>query len=187
MIIILFQVPIQLNLESLKSIQQFAQDIQQNFPKIHLLVNNAGVAFPKNVYLQTEDSFEIHFGVNYLGHFYLTKLLLNLLLKDSFSRVIIVSSLLHEKGEIDVEDLNNSLRNKKSNMYANSKLACVYFGRELAKRHKELNVYICCPGWVYTGLFRHSKKWYYYILFFPIAFLFMRTPWQVTIEYQLFF
>lgn len=169
----------ELNLASLKSIKTFAYEVQRNYKVINLLINNAGVAYPKNTYVETEDNFEIHFGVNYLGHFYLTQLLLDLLLKDSSNRVIVISSLLHEKGEINVDDLNNIQKKKNINMYANSKLANVYFARELAKRQKSLKVYACCPGWVYTGLFRHSKKWYH-ILFLPVAFFFMRTPWQVS-------
>lgn len=170
----------ELNLSSLKSIKQFAYDVQKKYSEINLLINNAGVAYPKNTYVKTEDNFEIHFGVNHLGHFYLTQLLLDLLVKDTSSRIVIVSSLLHEKGEIKIDDLNNSVMNSKVNMYANSKLANVYFARELAKRQKRLKVYACCPGWVYTGLFRHSKRWYY-IFLFPIAFFFMRTPLQVRL------
>lgn len=170
----------ELNLASLKSVQMFAQEIHKKYHSINLLINNAGVAYPNDMYITTEDNFEIHFGVNYLGHFYLTKLLLDTLLKDSSSRVVVVTSLLHEKGQIDVDDLNNIQKKKKTSMYANSKLACAYFTRELAKRQKSLKVYACCPGWVYTGLFRHSKKWYHYIFFLPIAFFFMRTPYQVS-------
>lgn len=173
----------ELNLASLKSIKSFADEIHKKYSVIHLLVNNAGVAYPKNTYIETEDKFEIHFGVNYLGHFYLTKQLQDLLLKDSSSRVVVVSSLLHEKGVINVDDLNNIQKKRSINMYANSKLACVYFARELAKKNKSLKVYTCCPGWVYTGLFRYSIRWYHYILFLPVAFFFMRTPWQVRFTY----
>lgn len=171
----------ELNLASLKSIKQFAYQVQRSYPEIQLLINNAGVAYPSSVYVKTEDDFEIQFGVNYLGHFYLTELILDLLLKATSSRVVIVSSLVHEKGDINIDDLNNVQMNKKVNMYANSKLACVYFARELAKRQMKLNVFCCCPGWVYTGLFRHSKKWYHYFFLLPVAFFFMRTPWQVSV------
>lgn len=169
----------ELNLASLKSVRTFAKEVRKNYPVIHLLIINAGVAYPKNVYIETEDKFEAHFGVNYLGHFYLTKELLDPLLKNSSSRVVIVSSLLHEKGIINVDDLNNVQNKMNINMYANSKLALVYFARELGKKYESLKVYTCCPGWVYTGLFRHSIRWYHYILFLPVAFFFMRTPWQV--------
>lgn len=170
----------ELNLASLKSIKMFATEVKKRYPVVHLLINNAGVAYPKNTYIHTEDKFEVHFGVNYLGHFYLTEQILDLLLKDDSSRVVVVSSLLHEKGIINIDDLNN-IQKKDVNMYANSKLGCVYFARELAKRNKSLKVYTCCPGWVYTGLFRHSKRWYHFILLLPVAFFFMRTPWQVSL------
>lgn len=175
-----------LDLASLKSIKQFADNIKANYPQVHLLINNAGVSYPrKGERINTEDGFEIHFGVNYLGHFYLTKLLLPLFAKND-SSIIIVSSTLHEKGKLDLQDLNRLKGIENTNLYADSKLACVYFGIELAKRTKNnVNVYTCCPGWVYTSLFRHSFKWFHYILIAPFAFLYMRSPQQVFFRFNL--
>lgn len=67
--------------------------------------------------------------------------------------------------------------------YCNSKLANAYFGMELANRMKDcnVNVYMVCPGFAYTGLFRNVKRsHFHYILFSPIALLFLRTANQVT-------
>lgn len=71
-----------LDLASFNSIRTFADEVLKDFPKIHVLINNAGVNVPSSKSMKTKDGFEIHFGVNHLGHFLLTKLLLQRL-KDS--------------------------------------------------------------------------------------------------------
>ncbi|EEZ99585.1 retinol dehydrogenase 11 [Tribolium castaneum] len=165
----------EVDLASLLSIKQFASNVQKLYPEVHILVNNAGVAYPKNEKHLTKDGFEIHFGINHLGHFYLTNLLLDKLKKSTPSRIIIVTSSLHEKGTIDLKNLESG-----KNLYANSKLANAYFCKELSKRVKDtgVSVYGVCPGWVYTALFRHSIRWYHYIMVAPIAYFFMRSPKQ---------
>lgn len=104
-----------------------------------------------------------------------------------FHRIVIVSSLLHEKGEIDFSNLNGEkgFHNKAQRMnpaYCNSKLANVYFCHELAQRTENtgIDVVVLCPGFCYTGLFRYTNvKWYQYLLFLPVAFFFIRTAAQV--------
>lgn len=175
----------ELDLASLMSVKNFASKIQEEYPTINLLINNAGVSYPshgKSMTVQTQDGNEIHFGVNHLGHYYLTKLLLNTLIKSQPSRVVIISSTLHEKGLINVDNLNNDQPfDIKAKLYANSKLANIYYCRELSEQTKDtgVNIYAVCPGWVYTSLFRHSIKWYHYLVGAPIAFFFMRSPKQV--------
>lgn len=174
-------VPMELDLARLESVQRFAEQIRENYQEIHLLINNAGVSYPKNVRKTTADGFEIHFGVNHLGHFFLTILLLDILKEADFARIIIVSSMLHEKAKLNIDDLNSENIKEDANLYANSKLANMYFCRELAKRVEgsNVNVYALCPGWVLTGLFRnHNPKWYHYIAVAPIAFFFMRSAKQ---------
>lgn len=174
-------VPMELDLASLKSIKNFSDEIKKNYKQIHILINNAGVSYPSSTRLETADQFEIHFGVNYLGHFYLTNLLLDELnLSSGKSRVVVVASSLHERGEINLDNLNNEKLSNKSNLYANSKLANIYFAQELARRTKDknINVYACCPGWVYTGLFRYTIRWYHFFVVAPVAFFFMRSASQ---------
>lgn len=72
----------ELDLASLKSIRHFAVEVIKDFPQIHVLINNAGVAVPPLRECKTKDGFEVNMGVNHIGHFYLTKLLLQKL-KDS--------------------------------------------------------------------------------------------------------
>lgn len=175
-------VPAELNLSSLKSIQAFVQFIKKEHPVIHILINNAGVSYPKYRKETSEDGLEIHFGVNYIAPVYLTKELLDNFAKSTDNRIVMVNSSLHERGEISLDNLNDIDQKSNKSLYANSKLALAYFAYELAKRLKvdenknNIHVYSCCPGWVYTNLFRHSIKWYHYILIAPIAVLYMRSP-----------
>lgn len=176
-------IPMELDLGCVKSIENFVHEVSSTFRQVDILINNAGVSYPNTQRRTTSDGFEIHFGVNYLGHYLLTNLLLDKSMLGKASRVIVVSSLLHEKGQIRLEDLNLQKQYKQQpNPYADSKLACVYFAKELARRStgKGVGVYAICPGWVYTNLFRHHpRKWFQYILITPVAFLFMRSARQV--------
>ncbi|XP_022911260.2 retinol dehydrogenase 11-like [Onthophagus taurus] len=170
----------ELDLASLISIKQFADKINQQYDKIHILVNNAGVSYPDDSDAVTKDGYEIHFGVNHLGHFFLTNLLLDKLENGNPSRVVIVSSLLHQKGAIEFDSYDKIVGTK--NLYANSKLMNMYFCKELSKKVKDrgINVYAVCPGWVFTSLFRHNMKRIvkYFVFILPVAFLYMRTANQ---------
>lgn len=177
-------IPMELDLASFKSIRNFVKDVLKDFPQIHVLINNAGLSIPVKEKEKTKDGFEINFGVNHLGHFYLTKLLMDRLKSSAPSRIVIVASSLHEKGFIDFDSLqgekgyrNSRLRNP---AYNNSKLANVYFCRELAKRlPKGVQTFAVCPGFCYTNLMRSATiKWYQFLIFSPIVFLFMRTAEQ---------
>lgn len=78
-----------LDLSSLCSIQQFCNDFKSRYDKIHILVNNAGVLVnARTSQVKTEDGFEIHMGVNHLGHFLLTNLLLDILKQSTPSRLV---------------------------------------------------------------------------------------------------
>lgn len=177
-------IPMQLDLASLESIKKFSDEVKRDFPEIHVLINNAGVATPASLQQKTKDGFELNFGVNHLGHFYLTNLLLDKLKSSAPSRIIVVASTLHEKGVIDFNNLQGEngwgYANVRNPAYNNSKLANVYFCRELAKRLPEgVQTFSVCPGFCYTNLMRHNKlKWYQYLLFAPVVFFFMRTAEQ---------
>ncbi|KAK0098539.1 hypothetical protein PV326_006999 [Microctonus aethiopoides] len=178
-------IPMELDLASLASIRKFAHNVLNDFPEIHVLVNNAGIYVPLNHRASTKDGFEIHFGVNHLGHFLLTNLLLDRLKLSAPSRIVIVTSKLLESGTIDFSNLNGEkgviTKGRMNPAYCNSKLANAYFAMELAKKleNSGVNVYMVCPGFTYTGLFRNVKRsWFHYIIFSPVAFLFLRTVYQ---------
>uniref|UniRef100_A0A8D3D7P2 Retinol dehydrogenase 13 n=1 Tax=Scophthalmus maximus TaxID=52904 RepID=A0A8D3D7P2_SCOMX len=146
-----------LDLASVKSIRAFAERIKQEEQRVDVLINNAGVM--RCPAWKTEDGFEMQFGVNHLGHFLLTNLLLDKLKESAPSRVINLASLAHIVGKIDFEDLN--WENKKfdtKQAYCQSKLANVLFTRELAKRLQGTGVTVNAvhPGVVATDLGRHT-------------------------------
>ncbi|XP_071182027.1 retinol dehydrogenase 14-like isoform X1 [Mytilus edulis] len=152
-----------LDLASLKSIRQFAKDINQNEERLDILINNAGVFYCPDD-LRTEDGFEMQFGVNHLGHFLLTNLLLDLLKKSAPSRVITVSSNAHEKGRINFADINSEKKYEPRVCYDQSKLANVLFSRELSKRLKGTGVttYSLHPGVVRTNISKYLRQQHFF-------------------------
>uniref|UniRef100_A0A3Q3AWC8 Dehydrogenase/reductase (SDR family) member 13b.1 n=1 Tax=Kryptolebias marmoratus TaxID=37003 RepID=A0A3Q3AWC8_KRYMA len=141
----------QLDLGSLKSVRSFAETFLKSEPRLDILINNAGVL----MHGRTEDGFELMFGVNHLGHFLLTNLLLERLKECGPSRIVNVSSLAQNFGKIDFNCLNShkALRLGTSftqmfQIYSDSKLCNVLFTYELAKRLQGTNVtcYSLHPG-----------------------------------------
>lgn len=119
-----------LDLGDLSSVREFATAYP--YGRLDLLVNNAGVmALP---YSTTVDGFETQFGVNHLGHFALTGLLLPRLLATPGARVVTVSSGMHAVADIDIRDLNSERRYRRWIAYARSKTANLLFVHELARR-----------------------------------------------------
>jgi NAD(P)-dependent dehydrogenase (short-subunit alcohol dehydrogenase family) len=123
-----------LDLADLHSVWEFSDQIRQNYDRLDLLINNAGVmAIPR---METKDGFEMQFGTNHLGHFALTGKLLDLLLNTPGSRVVTVSSGMHQVGKMNFEDLMGRQHYDKSTAYAQSKLANLLFTYELDRRLK---------------------------------------------------
>ena len=151
-----------LELNSLESIHSFAKKFTNDYSQLHILINNAGLMMCP--YSKTKDGFEIQMGVNHLGHFALTGLLMPLLVKTKDSRVVATSSVGHKSGNINFDDLHWEKRAyKTSNAYGDSKLANLYFTYELARKHKEDATYPMAtaahPGWTATELQKHSLFW----------------------------
>ncbi|XP_035995397.1 dehydrogenase/reductase SDR family member on chromosome X isoform X2 [Fundulus heteroclitus] len=150
-----------LDLASLQSIHQFAERFKKRDLPLNILVNNAGVMLvPEG---RTEDGFEQHFGVNYLGHFLLTWLLLDTL-KDSgksgpVSCVVSVSSSAHSVGKITLNDLNSCQHYSAHAAYCQSKLAQALFSCHLQQEmHRDGSPVVSCavdPGMVDTALYQH--------------------------------
>lgn len=109
---------------------------------------------------RTKDGMEMQIGVNHMGHFLLTNLLLDSLKAAAPSRIVVLSSLAHIWGQINKDDLNSEKGYNKFKAYSQSKLANVLFTRELAKRLENTGVTVnCChPGVVKTDLGRHMVK-----------------------------
>lgn len=123
-----------LDLCSMQSVREFATAFQNDYSRLDLLINNAGVMMPP--YQKTEDGLESLMSSNYFGHFLLTSLLLPLLEKTIGSRIIALSSLAHAHGDINFEDINSEKEYHPFKVYGQSKLACLMFAYELADRLK---------------------------------------------------
>ncbi|XP_034433152.1 retinol dehydrogenase 13 isoform X2 [Hippoglossus hippoglossus] len=144
-----------LDLNSLQSVRDLAKDVEESEEHLDILINNAGIMMCPQ--WKTEDGFEMQFGVNHLGHFLLTNSLLDLLKKSAPSRVVIVSSMAHKRGQIHFDDINLDKDYEPKKSYGQSKLANVLFCRELAARLQGtgVTVYSLHPGVIRTELGRH--------------------------------
>jgi NAD(P)-dependent dehydrogenase (short-subunit alcohol dehydrogenase family) len=123
-----------LDLASFGSIRSFAAGVLDRFDHLDVLVNNAGLIHRRRT--ETEEGFETTFGVNHLGHFLLTELLLDQLRASSPARVVVVASDAHKGARhgLDFDDLQSTRRYRWGKAYSKSKLANIYFARELARR-----------------------------------------------------
>ena len=164
-----------LDLSSLASVRQFADGILKNEPRLDILINNAGVMGCP--YQMTEDGLEMQFGVNHIGHFLLTLLLLDLMKKSGPSRIINVSSLAHRfgTGVINFDDINAEKDYDPFAAYQQSKLANILFTRELSVHLEDTNVTVNAlhPGLVNTDIQRHS--FISGLVFFPLRWYFFKT------------
>ncbi|GGU45552.1 oxidoreductase [Streptomyces violascens] len=141
-----------LDLADLASVREFAAKFP--YERLDLLINNAGVmALP---YGKTADGFETQFGVNHLGHFALTGLLLPRLRAAGAARVVSVSSGMHALANIDIGDLNSEHRYRRWIVYGRSKSANLLFIHELARRLRAAGSDIVAaaahPGYAATNL-----------------------------------
>ncbi|MDP4097956.1 oxidoreductase [Paenibacillus sp. P96] len=148
-----------LDLGDLASVHAFATAFRQNYQRLDLLINNAGVAHPP--YRKTAQGFEQQFGINHLGHFALTGLLLDRLNATPGARIVTVSSISHRSGIIHFDNLNWERKYKPAHAYAQSKLANLLFTYELQRRlvtagQSTLAVAVH-PGWSATNALRHSS------------------------------
>ncbi|CAG9800008.1 unnamed protein product [Chironomus riparius] len=161
---------IQLDLASIRSIRHCSKEFHERERQLNILVNNAGImACPKSY---TENGFEMQMGVNHLGHFLLTNLLLDLLKASAPSRIVVVSSSAHKFSDMNRDDFMSDKSYNKLKVYGQSKLANNLFALELARRLEGSNVTVnsCHPGLVHSKLGRHMNAWYkplYRLIFKP--------------------
>ncbi|SRR6266581_2397707 len=140
------------DLASEASVRAFAEEFTRTYPRLDVLINNAGVYTSHRE--MTEDGLERQFEVNYLSEFLLTHLLLDPLKRSAPSRIVNVSSSAHEGGTIRFDDLQGEQRYGGFRAYNQSKLAQVLFTRELATRlvGSGVTVNACHPGVIRTNL-----------------------------------
>jgi NAD(P)-dependent dehydrogenase (short-subunit alcohol dehydrogenase family) len=151
-----------LDLGSLESVRAAADELRAGYPRIDLLVNNAGVMYP-SPRQATSDGFEAQFGTNHLGHFALTGLLLVNLLPVEGSRVVTVASNAHkQRAAIHFDDLQWERHYDRVAAYGQSKLANLLFTYELQRRlaaKNEPTIAVAAhPGLSSTDLMRHLPR-----------------------------
>lgn len=145
-----------LDLASFDSIKSFATDFTKEVKKLDVLINNAGCV---GISKLTAENFEMCFGVNHLGHFLLTNLLLETVKKASPSRIVVVSSRAHLRATINKENLNSKNLSSMT-AYGQSKLANILFSNYLSNKLRGTGVVVNSlhPGVVDTEIFRHVPK-----------------------------
>src|SRR6516225_122937 len=142
------------DLRSLAQLHRLAETFTLRYPRLDVLINNAGIVMPQRVL--TEDGYETTFQVNYLSQFYLTHLLLNELTKSPQGRVINLSSSVYRAGKFDPDNLQSEYRFSTFGAYAASKLLVLLFTIELAHRLRPTRVTANAvhPGIVRTPMMR---------------------------------
>ncbi len=158
---------IELNLASLKSIRKFAYEFNSRYNRLDILLNNAGIMLVP--YGKTEDGFENTIGINHLGHFALTGLLIDKLTNTPGARIVNVSSNAHYDGEMDFSNFmyGNGKGYSSMGAYSRSKLANLIFTYELQRRFEKNDLDALAlaahPGISATGLadhfFNHRMTW----------------------------
>jgi NAD(P)-dependent dehydrogenase (short-subunit alcohol dehydrogenase family) len=158
-----------LDLGSFASIRNFASRMRERKPALQLLINNAGLLSQEPRASLTGDGFETTFATNYLGHFLLTRLLLDELRRNAPARVISLSSQMHRAGVGPGAGPNfdfGNLRGEKPDWapmvaYRNAKLALLWFVHEFARRYDPAFVAAnaICPGFVPATLAEYRPSW----------------------------
>lgn len=123
---------LELDLASLKSIQDFANTFKKKYDRLDVLINNGGPVIAARSL--TRDGFESHFGVGHLGHFALTALLLDVILKTPSSRIVTVGSRMHVNAIMAWDDLMSEGSYDPMKAYPQSMLAKILFAFELSRR-----------------------------------------------------
>jgi NAD(P)-dependent dehydrogenase (short-subunit alcohol dehydrogenase family) len=162
----------QLDLAGLKSVHRFTVEFKSKYSRLDVLLNNAGIMMVPH--WKTEDGFEKQFGVNHLGHFALTGLLIDLILKTPSARVVNVSSTAHRFGKMNWDNLmfeNDGYGRMRA--YGRSKLSNLLFTYELQRRFERAGVdcisVVAHPGIADTELGRYIEdklSWRFLSIFF---------------------
>jgi NAD(P)-dependent dehydrogenase (short-subunit alcohol dehydrogenase family) len=163
----------ELDLTSLDSVRKAADQLRADYPRIDLLINNAGVMYVPTRET-TKDGFEMQFGTNHLGHFALTGQLLDNLLPVEGSRVVTVSSVGHRiMARIHFDDLQLERKYNRVEAYGQSKLSNLLFTYELQRRLSAKGTPTIAaaahPGFADTELMRHLPDFIPAFLWRPFA------------------
>jgi len=164
---------IQIDLASLASIKQFSKEFKKRYASLDILINNAGMSQTPDI--KTEDGFEMQMGVNHLGHFALTGLLMDRLVNSKDSRVVTMSSMNHMQGVMNLNNLFLEGEYHQMKAYEQSKLANLLFSYELSRRLAQAGVSVesiaAHPGFVKSNIMKtneYTKRSFGFTLMFNI-------------------
>lgn len=168
---------LELDLASFDSIKNCAQQVLSNYSRLDVLINNAGLNLSQRQ--ETEQGYEYVLGVNHIGPFLLTRLLIDRLKSSAPARIVNLASAGHvgARNGINWDDLQR--QQKYGGMaYCEAKLGTIYFTQELARRYGEdgISAYAVNPGFVSTGFAMDGDTTGFQKMFFSIGKLWMRTP-----------
>jgi NAD(P)-dependent dehydrogenase (short-subunit alcohol dehydrogenase family) len=160
---------------SFAAVHGLASELLASYPRIDVLVNNAGTVHDKRTL--TGDGIEATFQVNHLSGFLLTELLLDRLLASAPARIVTTSSVAHFSGTLDFDDLGFEHGYQIMRAYGRSKLANVLYTRDLARRLEGTEVTANClhPGAVATNIWS-GAPWFTKPFFAIGKKLFMISP-----------
>ena len=167
----------QLDLASFASIRRFAAEVLAEHERLHVVINNAGLMLSER--RQTEEGLEQTLGINHVGHFLLTDLLLDRIKASAPARIINVSSKAHtQAGGLDFDDPMGEKSYDGFKAYSRSKLANVLFTQELAERLEGSGVTVNSlhPGVVASGFARDGDAQGFFGAFFKWGARFLRSP-----------
>ena len=134
-----------------ESLAAAADEILERYPRIDVLINNAGAYFGER--RESSDGLEKTFALNHMGYFRLTLALLERLKASAPARIINVASAAHRRATLDLDDLQQQKRYRGFLVYSQSKLANIYFTRSLARRLEGSGITVNAlhPGFVKSG------------------------------------
>ena len=151
------------DLSDLNQVRRLAKDLKQNYPRIDVLINNAGAYLTSRH--ESVDGYEMTLALNYLSPFLLTSLLMDMLKESDQGRIINVSSTSHFNGFINFEDLQSTHNFVGFNAYAQSKLALMLYSYQLAENLKNTNITVNTlhPGLVATNFGKTNGLLRFYV------------------------
>jgi NAD(P)-dependent dehydrogenase (short-subunit alcohol dehydrogenase family) len=148
------------DLSAQRAIRQLNQDIRNRLERIDVLINNAGAVFPR--FQKSEDGIEMTIATNHFAYFLLTHLLIDLIEKSDYARIVNVSSNAHHTATLDLASFTQERDYFIFKAYAQSKLANILFTAEFARRwnHSHISVNCLHPGLVKTDIGNKHTNWY---------------------------
>ena len=152
------------DLSLMSEVRRLAEEFRKKHDRLHILINNAALWPTKK--MMTKEGLEMQFAINHLSHFLLTNLLLDVIKDSAPARIINVSSGLHRRVKMDFDNLQAEKGYRHMGVYGRTKLANMYFTKELARRLNgtDVTVNAFTPGMVSTNLGRYMSgvsRWFW--------------------------